>query len=208
MFAGYRGVGNKKTRVDEARPIDILDLQRKGVFVNGPTWNWTVSWSRNDQVVASISYRVESGDNGQISLRFMYTITDGKTGNKKDFNYSIPVVSTSCNYGGVRWWFVCPLVVNGQACTRRCRIVYMPQGAEYFGCRECHQLTYESRQLHRDKFYEGFQKPYVAAEAAREKLAKSRSWKKKETLWRKLSRAHSAIMSFENILTSRKPTII
>lgn len=143
MSTGGRGVCNKKTRVDEARSIDILDLQRKEVFTKGSTWSWTSSWSRNGEVVASISYRVESGDNGPAGLRFMYTITENETGEKKDYNYIIPVVSTRCNYGGKRWWFICPLVVNGRVCQRRCRIVYLPPGTEYFGCRECHQLTYE-----------------------------------------------------------------
>jgi hypothetical protein len=208
MSTGGRGVCNKKTRVDEARSIDILDLQRKEVFTKGSTWSWTSSWSRNGEVVASISYRVESGDNGPAGLRFMYTITENETGEKKDYNYIIPVVSTRCNYGGKRWWFICPLVVNGRVCQRRCRIVYLPPGTEYFGCRECHQLTYESRQRHREKFYEGFEKPYTAAEAAQKELAKARSWTKKEKIWRKLSRAHAAIESFESIFTNRTSKII
>lgn len=208
MSAGGRGVWNRKNRVDEVRSIDILDLQRKEVFSKGAAWSWTSSWSRKGEVIASISYRVESGENGPSGLRFMYAITDNETGKKKDYNYIIPVVSTRCNYGGERWWFICPLIVDGRSCRRRCRIVYMPPGAEYFGCRECHRLTYESRQRHREKFYEGFEKPYKTAEAAQEELAKARSWQKKEKIWRKLSRAHAAIESFENILTRRTPKII
>ncbi len=159
MSTGGRGVWNRKTRVDEARSIDILDLQRKEVFSKDSAWSWTSSWSRNGEVVASISYRVENGMDGPTGLRFIYSITDNETGAKKDYNYIIPVVSTRCNYGGKRWWFICPLVVNGRSCQRRCRIVYLPPEAEYFGCRECHRLTYESRQRHREKFYEGFEKP-------------------------------------------------
>jgi hypothetical protein len=208
MSVGGRGVWNKKNRVDEVRSIDILDLQRKEVFSKGSSWSWTSSWSRNSEVIASISYRVETGENGPSGLRFMYTITENDTGEKKDYNYVIPVVATPCNYGGERWWYVCPLVVNGRSCRRRCRIVYMPPGAEYFGCRECHRLTYESRQRQREKFYEGFEKPYKAAEALQEELSRARSWKKKEKLWRRLSRAHAAIESFESILTRRTPKII
>ena len=208
MSTGGRGVWNRKTRVDEARSIDILDLQRKEVFSKDSAWSWTSSWSRNGEVVASISYRVENGMDGPTGLRFIYSITDNETGAKKDYNYIIPVVSTRCNYGGKRWWFICPLVVNGRSCQRRCRIVYLPPEAEYFGCRECHRLTYESRQRHREKFYEGFEKPYKAAEAAQEELARARSWEKKEKIWRKLSRAHAAIEGFDNILSRRTPKII
>jgi len=195
MSTGGRGVWNRKKRVDEVRSIDILDLQRKKVFSKGTTWSWTLSWSRKGEVIASISYLVESGENGPSGLRFIYTITDNETEKKKDYNYIIPVVSTRCNYGGKRWWFICPPVV-GRSCQRRRRIVYMPPGAEYFGCRECHRLTYESRQRHREKFYEGFEKPYKAADAAQKELAKARSWQKKEKILRKLSRAYAAIENF------------
>src|SRR5210317_511967 len=106
MSASGRGVWNRKIRVDEARSIDILDLQRKEVFSKGSAWSWTSSWSRNGEVVASISYRVESDDNGPIGLRFIYTITNNYKAEKKDYSYIIPVVSTPCNYGGKRWWFI------------------------------------------------------------------------------------------------------
>lgn len=208
MSVSGRGVWNRKNRVDEVRSIDILDLQREKVFSRGQGSIWTSSWSRNGEVVASISYRVEAVENGPSGLRFMYAITDNDTGEKKDYNYVIPVVATPCNYGGERWWYTCPLVVNGRSCSRRCRIVYMPPGAQYFGCRECHQLTYESRQRHRERFYEGLERPYKVAEVLQEELARAKSWKKKEKLWRRLARTHAAIENFESILTSRTPKII
>lgn len=208
MSTGGRGVWNRKTRVDEARSIDILDLQRNEVLGKGLGMSWTSSWSRNGEVIASISYRVETGANGPTGLRFMYTITDNETSKKKDFNYIIPVVSTPCNYGGKRWWFLCPMVVNGRSCQRRCRIVYMPPGAEYFGCRECHRLTYESRQRHREKFYECFEKPYKTVMAARIEYEKARTWKKKEKIWRRSLRAQANFEAYADIITNRRPTII
>ena len=208
MSAGGRVTWKRKSRVDEARSIDILDLQREQIFTTGSGMIWTSSWSRNGEVVASISYRLETGEKGVLGLRFMYAITDQNSGEKKDYNYVIPVVDTPCNYGGKRWWYLCPLVVNGRSCLRRCRIVYMPIGSEYFGCRKCHSLTYESRQKHRDKFYEGFEKPYKVVTAVQEKLARTRSWKKKEKLWRQILRAQAAIESLESMLTNRSPKII
>jgi hypothetical protein len=49
-------------------------------------------------------------------------------------------------FGGKRWWFICPLIVHGIACNRRAGKLYLPPGARYFGCRKCHDLTYRSRQ--------------------------------------------------------------
>ena len=196
-----RGVWSRKTRVDEARSIDALDLQRSGLFGEGGIGIWMTKWSRDEEIVASISYRLESGDECPIGVRFMYTIGSRNSEEKRDYNYVIPVVSTPCNFGGKRWWFRCPLVINNQFCQRRCRIVYMPPGAEYFGCRECYELSYESRQRHRERFYEGVEKPYMVVEAAQQKLAKTRSLEKKERLWRKLAHAHRAIEIFEDSLT-------
>lgn len=35
---------------------------------------------------------------------------------------------------------------NGTSCERRCFKLYQPPGQDYFGCRECYNLTYHSAQ--------------------------------------------------------------
>ena len=87
----------------------------------------------------------------------MYSAHNRLTDEKNDLDYIIEVVSTPCNYGGVRWWFICPLVVDGISCQRRCQFLYFPPSSVYLGCRECHNLTYKSRQKHRDRYYEGWE---------------------------------------------------
>ena len=47
----------------------------------------------------------------------------------------------STEFGGERWWFTCPLKVNDVNCNRRVGKLYLPPGANYFGCRSCHELT-------------------------------------------------------------------
>jgi hypothetical protein len=61
---------------------------------------------------------------------------------------SIPVrlEMTPTQFGGRRWWFICPLIRNGVACNRRAGKLYSPPGAKYFGCRQCFDLTYRSSQ--------------------------------------------------------------
>ena len=203
MPMGGRGVWDRKTKVNEVRSIDILDLQRKGAFNGGGSvGKWTSSWSRNGEVVASVSYWVTSDRGGPTGLRFMFSITDKDTCDQKAYDYIVSVTATLCNYGGKRWWFTCPLMVNGHGCQRRSRIIYMSPGAECFGCRECHRSTYESRQRHREKFYEDFEKPFKAVEAAQDKLARTRSEKKKEWIFQKLRRAHAVIKGFEGMFQS------
>lgn len=59
---------------------------------------------------------------------------------------SILLQSTPAHFGGLRWWFTCPLVKGEIACNRRVANLYLPPGERYFGCRTCHQLTYHSSQ--------------------------------------------------------------
>ena len=62
--------------------------------------------------------------------------------------YDIELATTPCRYGGLRYWFICPLVKNGYPCHRRITKLYLPSGGTYYGCRHCYDLTYESCQEH------------------------------------------------------------
>ncbi len=60
--------------------------------------------------------------------------------------YPLAVTWTHPHYGGRRWWWICPLVVDGVYCRRRVGKLYLPPGGQYFGCRHCYQLAYTSSQ--------------------------------------------------------------
>ncbi|MHC4269878.1 MAG: hypothetical protein ACYSWS_04665 [Planctomycetota bacterium] len=74
----------------------------------------------------------------------------------KKLGCKVRFVSTPCYYGGQRWWFICPLVVNGEVCGRRVGVLYLG-GGEYFGCRHCYDLTYlcQKESGKYDSLYEG-----------------------------------------------------
>lgn len=60
--------------------------------------------------------------------------------------FPVQVQSTPTQFGGKHWWFTCPVITGDTPCARR-----VPPGARYFGCRHCHELTYQSCQAsHRD----------------------------------------------------------
>ncbi len=72
-------------------------------------------------------------------------------------NYPVKLTSTPCFFGGQRYWFICPLVIRGRPCKRRCAVLYLV--GEYFGCRECYGLAYRSQRLPRSGLvgaFEGF----------------------------------------------------
>ena len=107
----------------------------------------TMTWTRGEEksVVATMSFRrVGDVDPAGRSFRFLYTV--GKGENAREADYTVRMVPAVPHYGGTRWYFLCPLVVNGKACLRRVSKLFLPHGGLYFGCRTCYGLAYTSSQ--------------------------------------------------------------
>jgi hypothetical protein len=144
--------GSKKDTVEDCRQIDANRWMREGILKAGVRCSGTWAWFRNaskTEPTASISYEVSTVDPADAWLRLFYTLTRTQL----HMDYRIPLTTTRLRLGGIRWWFVCPLVVNGRECRRRVGKLYLAPGSNYFGCRQCHRLTYtscqESRKLDR-----------------------------------------------------------
>ena len=130
---------SSRRMVKECKSISVKWLKDNGYLYGGRSggMKWTNS-SGEDR--GSIGFDVSTLD-GYID--FHYTYTNRKTGEKEDLTYRVSLVNTPCNFGdGVRWWFICPLDINGRDCDRRVGVLYL--GGKYFGCRYCYNLTYES----------------------------------------------------------------
>lgn len=127
-----------KLESDYLLKIDASFLSREGYFRQSKSGilTWT-QMNTGDKNRVSIYF-----DETENTLRISYTVTD-YDGEKNDINYKVKVVTTKCNYGGERFWFICPLQKKGIPCGRRIRVLY--QGQDYFGCRHCYDLTYKSR---------------------------------------------------------------
>jgi hypothetical protein len=142
--SGFRGT--PKTTVEDCRSIDSSRWQREGILrpfyagYNG-RWFWMDPATRKE--LASIRYEANCGETSG-SIRLYYSIT--RQQNKNVLDYKIRLATTQTPWGKLRWWFICPLVVDGRACGRRVRKLYLPGGERYFGCRHCYNLTYTSCQ--------------------------------------------------------------
>lgn len=132
---------SKKEEADGLNKIKLWFLKKHGYFKdwgNSGTITWTHGFSGHKSSVG-----VQTLVHGQDQyLRIHYTKTD-REDNKKDFDYKIPLVTTPCYFGGKRYWFICPWYTNGVYCGRRVGVLYL--GGDYFACRHCYDLTYESR---------------------------------------------------------------
>lgn len=132
-----------KTEADWCKKIEIWWLLRD-MSIHGTTYkNTTISWGENGshgRITAQVSIWGEDK-----YARFIYTQTDNSTGEKKDFDYKVPLIETLCHLGGTRFWFKCPLYKSGVYCGRRVGVLY--KDGDWFGCRHCYELTYSSRKV-------------------------------------------------------------
>lgn len=100
------------------------------------SWNYP-----SGERMASVNIQVsKQGRYGTI--RFQYVATNRLSEVQQEMDYQVQLVTTPCNFGGRRWWFICPLVTNGRPCGRRVGVLYL--GPRYFGCRKCYKLNYQS----------------------------------------------------------------
>lgn len=134
----HSGYGHK-TELEGLLYLDMSKLKEFGLLKGNVTQS--ITWTNHfDEAKSRITLNVNVYTN---LARLTYTTTDYFTGEKTDYNYRVVLESTPCNLGGVRWWFLCPLVVDGVYCARRVRRLY--KGSDYFGCRNCQRLCYSSQ---------------------------------------------------------------
>jgi hypothetical protein len=132
--------GNKDT-VENCRSVSVSFLRKHGYFSGYRPG--VITWSnRFGEETGSVSVAVCMDGDNQYA-RFHYLNTKRSTGEKTDCDYRVQLVTTPCNLGGFRYWFICPLARNGIPCGRRVGKLYF--GGMYLGCRHCYDLTYESR---------------------------------------------------------------
>ena len=115
-------------------------------------WYWKVKLNHNPKTLCSAlpsidsfelfkkhtkhSFKIPEYQLTAIPSNNCFTVTYGKS---KNHSYVIPFEKQSCNYGGFRYYFHCPM------CEKRMRKLYFTHGA--FICRECLNLGYYSQRL-------------------------------------------------------------
>lgn len=124
-------------KVDHCRTLNINRMVETGAIKNGSslsgTWVWTDSETGEQK--ASIGYHSNAWDLKDAYLKLNYTLTNSG----KAMDYKIPLIATKAHFGGVRFWFKCPLT------GRKASKLYLPYGATFFACRQAYGLKYASQ---------------------------------------------------------------
>ncbi len=123
--------------------FSLSPLYRAGVFKtmadSNSTWKWP---SPDGGDVLSLFMTVVEMPGRAMGLRL-----ESVTGTRFS-PVVVPVSTTRPRLGGRRFWFLCPMFRDGVRCGRRCGCLYLPPGAESWGCRLCYNLTYTSTKTH------------------------------------------------------------
>lgn len=88
------------------------------------------TWSRNGEYMADIGYTLQGNT---------LTLNYRKSGEAVP-PYSVELSPNNQPQGGLRYLFLCPV----QGCGRRTAKLYLPNGRRIFGCRQCHNVTYQA----------------------------------------------------------------
>lgn len=131
-MGGY-GSGRKygANCTDDFRSIDIRRWQRDGYLEPGRRIDQ--QWTCKGEKVAAISVKVETGQLRLIDSYRKYNDAG------ENLDYPVRLQTTTCNHGGVRYWFTYPTL----GCSRRVAVLYL--GGKIFACRHCQQLAYKSQ---------------------------------------------------------------
>ena len=134
--------GSKKQTVQDCRTLDANRWMREGILKAGldrwGSWRWTYRSGNS----FSVNYEVQTLDMDSPRVRLFYSWTLSGRGEPQSADYHLRLTTTRPRFGGLRWWFLCPLA----GCGRRVSKLHLPPGGRYFGCRHCYDLTYTSCQ--------------------------------------------------------------
>jgi hypothetical protein len=120
--------------VEEALKLDVSVLRRYGALRRVAGW---MRWERKGETAAAVEFYIQRDPTRRPELVLVFHV---KRGSDRPYlaKQTFPLVSTSPNYGGTRWWFRC-------VCGRRVAKLYLPPGSTEFLCRHCHEVVYSSQ---------------------------------------------------------------
>jgi hypothetical protein len=131
-----------KATVEECLQLDANRWAREGIVKAGECRSGRWRWEYAGGGWFSVGYEADTRDPATAFVRLAYSWLWTSTQQVESATYEVRLTATRPHFGGVRWWFLCPL----SRCARRVGKLYLPPSGRYFGCRHCHGLTYTSCQ--------------------------------------------------------------
>lgn len=117
-----------KVKAEHTKRLSVTRWQREGNLRAGRAFTWT--WTLDGQLTGSIGVWVLDD-----AVKLHYSLGSGD--DRRDASQQITLERTSCNFGGTRPWFACPI------CLKRSGVLFLRAGR--FACRRCQKIAYTSQ---------------------------------------------------------------
>lgn len=141
MFVAMGGWGSGRQGgrpvAEHCLRVELPWMLRTGRIVPGQHIRSSLHWSRGGDPSGSISYEAIMSEPGSERLILIYT--RGSGADKESVRQEVRLVSTPLNYGGRRWWMICPY--RGERCTK----LFMPSNGDRFASRKAWRIAYKSQ---------------------------------------------------------------
>jgi hypothetical protein len=147
-MGGYNsGRSGGRPTVEMSKRIDIAWMIRTRRAIPGSYVSGSLHWNIGGEPAESISYTADMSDQDCAELRLSYTRGDGA--DRESVKQTVRLEYTTPNYGGRRWWMICPYRHN------RCGKLYLPNWGDRFAGWRAWRLGYKiQRVAHRDRVFE------------------------------------------------------
>ncbi len=166
-MGGY-GSGRQQGRplANEALIIDIGWMVKTGRVIPGGLVRGKVSWTCWGEPSGEIGYICDICDPEKALLMLRFETIRHSTGEKRSHVQKVSLTYTSPNFGGRRWWMLCPF--TGERVTK----LYCPAGEEKFASRKTHGIGYYSQRIGEHD------RPFEALFALQKRLGCEEGWEK------------------------------
>jgi hypothetical protein len=130
-----------------SKKVDLSLMIRKGWARPGQWTTGSLNWNFGGEPAGSISYVADMTDTFASELRLTYWRGEGEE--REHVEQRVRLTFTEPNYGGRRWWMICPYRGN------RVAKLYLPNWGDRFAGRRAWRLGYQSQRVaHRDRPFE------------------------------------------------------
>ena len=132
---------------DASLRIDLAWMLRTGRAKEGAHLRGTLNWTCRGEPSGSIRYDAIMHEPGEERVELSYARGSGE--DREQVCQTIRLCHTRPNYGGKRWWMICPY--------RHIRVgkLYLPPGGDRFASRQAWRLGYQcQRDAARDRPFE------------------------------------------------------
>lgn len=130
-----QGNHNHKVEVESLARVSVFDLAARGCFEQNRI-TWLRLWMPAEGRWLGITIRTYIEFKNK-HIQFSLGLNDANV------EYAVKLVSSSCYFGGSRYWFECPNYRADRYCGRRVGILYLTTRG--LACSECLNLSYRSQ---------------------------------------------------------------